>query len=140
MYILSGRTELAGGRTWAVRDNFSLDGLGNDEFEDKTTALMKCLDTTNCKGVVKKNNGKFVIATKKSLKPKKHFITYTMGRYGTLNDTSVILHNLLLTRTQISDQNEKSITIRLLTKSTITETTTNLTRNKTLDITHITAL
>ncbi|XP_063682882.1 uncharacterized protein LOC134817592 isoform X2 [Bolinopsis microptera] len=79
VYILSGQTELAGGRTWAVRDNFSLDGLGNDEFEDKTTALMKCIDTSNCKGVVKKNNGKFVIATKRSLKPKKHFITYTMG-------------------------------------------------------------
>ena len=63
-------TALCRGKTWSEATDTTLGGLGAKEYSDRTTALKKCAASSSCKGVVKKKNGKYVTASKKSKKTK----------------------------------------------------------------------
>ena len=108
VYIKGGKSEIANGKTFVKKTDKSLGGLGSTEYTDKTIALTKCAASSSCKGVVKKPNGKYVIATQTKLATKTGYTTYEMGRlvssgmyFCTLKTDRFLINNIFRILTNV---------------------------------------
>ena len=80
VYIKGGKSVVSNGKAWSTSSGYSLGGLGATTYTSFTLASAACTKASTCNGVVKKKNGKYVIATKSTKTKSTGATSYTVSR------------------------------------------------------------
>lgn len=80
IFIKGGKSEVSSGKIWSKKTGTCLGGLTSKEYVDKTTALIACAKRSDCKGIVLKPTGVYVIATQTKLIIKIGYVSWLVGR------------------------------------------------------------